>query len=198
MRFVGCQAECLSKLSPTPQLGGVFPFPSQTQEGRTSFRRGHTLPRGVGLFHRAGIQVASGSSWAEDSRNSPGSKVPRGFFCGRLRFQDILGREGYDAGRPRTYLGMARNQRAGVTRVLVFGSIYQGAILVPLFERQHIFAAGSNCGSGVLRRSSSPARASRMAAASSGAGRQNEWDKLKFFSLFFFCGQTPAAGIEAL
>ena len=31
---------------------------------------------------------------------------------------------------------MAQNSRARVTQVLVFGSIYQGAVLVPLFEPQ--------------------------------------------------------------
>ena len=33
---------------------------------------------------------------------------------------------------PKCHLGMAQNSRARVTRLLVFGSIYQGAILVPL------------------------------------------------------------------
>ena len=33
----------------------------------------------------------------------------------------------------RSQMGMAQNERAGVKRVFVFGSIYQGAILVPLF-----------------------------------------------------------------
>ena len=37
---------------------------------------------------------------------------------------------------PRFHLGVAQKERARVTRVLVFGAIYQSAILVRLFEPQ--------------------------------------------------------------
>ena len=56
-------------------------------------------------------------------------------------------------------MGVAQNSRATVTQVLVFGSIYQGAILAPLFEpqphclRRRAFLSGPSLLTGAYGRS---------------------------------------------
>ena len=53
---------------------------------------------------------------------------------GILRYSFRRHTEFHEGAMTIRHLGMAQNKKqAGVTRVLVFGSIYQGAILVPLF-----------------------------------------------------------------